>query len=296
MHTAGDPELKVYGIFGYPLGHTVSPAIQNSAFDHYGLKSFYFAFERPPARFRFLMRHLRSLLLDGFNVTVPYKWVILKYLRRNLTPTARAIGAVNTVFRKGKRWFGDNTDCYGFLTSLRKEGRFSPRGKRVLLLGAGGAARAVAYGLGQSGATEVRLVNRPRFQKRREDIVRKFNKLFSPRTKFIGFSLNRQNLKRGLKDVQLVVDATSTSGDPDRRLIPIDLIPKARRGRHLLFFDLVYYKKRPFLKDAKRKGHRILDGKSMLLHQGAKAFEIWTGRRAPIQQMRKALHDALHSQ
>src|SRR3989338_4087619 len=127
MRAAGDSELKVYGIFGYPLGHTVSPAIQNCAFDRHKLKSIYFAFERPPARFRYLMRNLRSLLLYGFNVTVPYKWVVIDYLDR-LNSEARAIRAVNTVKKENGRWVGYNTDCYGFLTSLRKEGRFNPRG------------------------------------------------------------------------------------------------------------------------------------------------------------------------
>ncbi|MBI3999959.1 MAG: shikimate dehydrogenase [Candidatus Omnitrophica bacterium] len=296
MHRAGDPELRVYGIFGYPLAHTISPAIQNCAFDHHKLKSIYFAFERSPARFRFLMRNLKSLLLNGFNVTVPYKGVVLKYLRNRLTLTAKEIGAVNTVFRKGQRWMGDNTDCYGFLTSLRKEGRFNPRGKRALLLGAGGAARAVAYGLGQSGAKEVRIINRAEFRGRREKLVKQFKKIF-PRTQFEGFSLNRPNLEHGLKDVQLVVDATSTSkGDPNRRLIPMDLIPKACKGQRLLFFDLVYYKTRPFLKDAKKKGHKVLDGKGMLIYQGAKAFEIWTGKRAPVHKMKKALQDGLRSE
>ncbi|MBI4358528.1 MAG: shikimate dehydrogenase [Candidatus Omnitrophica bacterium] len=294
MRVTGDPELKVYGIFGYPLGHTVSPAIQNCAFDYHKLKSIYFAFERSPHRFRYLMQNLRSLMLDGFNVTVPYKRTVIPYLDR-LSPEAQAVAAVNTVKKKNGRWVGYNTDCYGFLTSLRKEGRFNPRGKRVLLLGAGGAARAVAYGLGQSGAKEVRVINREKFRERRENLVKQFKKMF-PRTKFEGFSLNGSNLERGLKDVQLVVDATSTSkGDSNRRLIPVDLIPKVREGRRLLFFDLVYYKTRPFLKDAKRKGHQVLDGKGMLVYQGAKAFEVWTGKRAPIREMRQALHDALHS-
>src|SRR3989338_1292502 len=163
MHRAGDPELRVYGIFGYPLAHTISPAIQNCAFDHHKLKSIYFAFERLPARFRFLMRNLKSLLLDGFNVTVPYKGVVIPYLDR-LSPEAKLIRAVNTVKKEKNSWVGYNTDVYGFLTSLRKEGRFNPRGKRALLLGAGGAARAVAYGLGQSGAKEVRIINREKFR------------------------------------------------------------------------------------------------------------------------------------
>ncbi len=295
MRAAGDPELKVYGIFGYPLGHTVSPAIQNCAFEHHKLKSIYFAFERPPARFRFLMQNLKSLVLDGFNITVPFKEEVIPYLDR-LSPETKAIGAVNTVKKEKGRWIGYNTDSYGFLTSLRKEERFNPRGKHILLLGAGGAARAVAYGLGQSGAKEIRIINREKFRYNRIKIIRQFRKIF-PQTLFVGFSLNGPNLIQALKGVELVINATSVGVKfEEKRLIPTRLIPKAHSGHRLLFFDLVYHRSTPFLEDAKKKGHRILDGKGMLVYQGAKAFQIWTGKRAPVSQMKKALQDALRSQ
>src|SRR3990167_2851930 len=137
MRAAGDPELKVYGIFGWPLGHTVSPVFQNRAFDYYHLKSIYFAFERPPSRFRFLMRHLKSFMLDGFNVTVPYKETVIAYLDR-LSPEARIIGSVNTVKKEGNRWADYNTDLHGFLAGLR-EAKFRASGKSGMVLGAGGS-------------------------------------------------------------------------------------------------------------------------------------------------------------
>src|SRR5262245_35944341 len=127
MRTTGDPDLKIYGIFGYPLGHTASPAIQNRAFDVHKLKSFYFAFERPPARFRFLMRNLKAFLLDGFNVTVPFKGTVIPYLDQ-LSPEAKAVRAVNTVKKEKNVWAGYNTDIYGFLAGL-KEAKFNPKGK-----------------------------------------------------------------------------------------------------------------------------------------------------------------------
>src|SRR3989338_1214026 len=102
MRAAGDPEIKLYGIFGTPLAHSVSPAIQNCAFEHYKLKSVYFAFERSGARFRVLMRNLKSLVLDGFNVTVPFKETVVPYLD-GLSPEARAVGAVNTVKKENGR-------------------------------------------------------------------------------------------------------------------------------------------------------------------------------------------------
>lgn len=288
-------ELKVYGIFGNPLAHTVSPAIQNRAFDFYHLRSIYFAFERSPERFRYLMRRIHSLALSGFNVTVPFKRAVCGYLDR-LSPQARAVKAVNTVNKEKGRWVGYNTDVDGFLISLRKEGKFNPRGKKILVFGAGGSARAVSYSLGKSGAREICLVNRPRFAFRREEIISDFSPLFK-KTIFRGCSLTTRNLKNELKTADLIVNATSVGVKfQTKRLIPENLIPKAKKGRRLLFFDLVYHKPTIFLKSAKKKGHKILDGKGMLLYQGAKAFEIWTGKGAPISRMKKALHDALHSQ
>ncbi len=297
MRALGDTELKVYGIFGHPLKHTVSPAMQNKAFDHYRLKSIYFAFERTPAQFRSLMRNLKSLLLDGFNVTVPYKWVVIKDLkRRNLDQEASRVDAVNTVKKQGSKWVGYNTDVYGFLASLKKEGKFDPRGKRVLVLGAGGAASAVVYGLCKSGAHTIRIMNRERYKKRRKKIRRRFERFFT-RVLFQDYSLSLENLKKALDGVDLVVNATSTGVKEakfkTKPLIPERLIPRAEKEKRLLFFDLVYHRPTPFLKAAKKRGHRVLDGKGMLLYQGAKAFEIWTGRKAPLAEMRKALRDAL---
>jgi shikimate dehydrogenase len=288
-------DFKLYGIFGFPLGHTLSPVMQEAAFKALGIKAFYLPVEVRPAEFRRLMRGRKRLLLDGFNVTVPYKGTVLKYLD-GLTPRAKAIGAVNTVFRKGRLWIGDNTDCQGFLISLRKEGRFSPRGKRILLLGAGGAARAVAYGLAQSGAKQIRIMNREKFRVRRQGIIRDFKKIF-PKTSFAGFGLNRRNLMRGLENVHLVVNATSVGVlFEDRRIIPPNLIPQGRKDCHPRFFDLGYPRETLFLKDAKKKGHRILGGLGMLVYQGAEAFRLWTGHKAPVAVMRAAVNkETLHA-
>lgn len=290
MRALGDTELRVYGIFGHPLGHTVSPAMQNQAFDHYHLKSVYFAFERSNAQFRSLMRNLKSLLLDGFNVTVPYKGTVRDYLDK-LSPEASHVRAVNTVKKERNKWVGYNTDVYGFLSSLKKEGKFNPRGKKILVLGAGGASRAVVYGLGKSGAREIRIAARN--PKKRKSIVRDFRPFFK-RTAFEDCSLSSGNLRKALEDAHLVVNATSVGVKFEtKRLIPERLISKAKGKQRLLFFDLVYHEPTLFLKSAKKKGHRVLDGKGMLVYQGAKAFEIWTGKKAPIAEMRKALDDVL---
>ena len=269
--------------------------MQEAAFKAMGLKAFYLPFEVRPNEFRRLLGKLPRLQLDGFNITVPYKAMALEYLDR-LTPKAKAIRAVNTVFRKKGRWVGDNTDCKGFLDSLRKEGRFNPRHKRVLILGAGGASRAVAYGLAQSGAREIRIANREKFRVRRQGIVRDFKKIF-PKTLFREFSLNPQNLKHELDDIQLIINATSVGVlFENKRIIPFKLIPRAGQNRRLLFFDLGYHKETTFLKDAKKKGHRTLNGTGMLVRQGAEAFRLWTGKPAPVKIMRNALRNVIARQ
>lgn len=289
MRAAGDPELKVYGIFGWPLGHTVSPAFQNRAFDHYHLKSIYFALERPPARFRFLMRHLKSFLLDGFNVTVPFKEMVIPYLDQ-LSPEARAIGSVNTVKKEGKRWLGYNTDLHGFVMGLR-EAKFRVKGNSTLVLGAGGSARAVVYALAKGGARDIVIANRTLSKARR--LVNVFQRQF-PKTMLRAVLLGGKEFERAVSEANILVQSTQVGlKASDRSLVRKDFFPKKR----ILVYDLIYRPRRTKLLElAKRCGHKIQNGETMLLHQGAKAFEIWTGKRAPLREMKEALHVALNSQ
>ena len=286
MRAAGDSELKVYGIFGYPLAHTVSPAIHNRAFDYHKLKSLYFAFERPPARFHFLMRNLKKLILDGFNVTIPFKEVIIPYLDR-LDPIASAIGAVNTVKKEGTKWIGCNTDAAGFLAGLR-ETNFSPRAKTAVILGAGGGARAVIYALAAKKAGKIVVANRT--QAKARALVRRFQKMFS-KIEWISTDIHETNLKAALKEADILVNTTSVGLKPnDSSLVSKAMFP----DRKILVCDLIYRPRRTrLLLTARKLGNRILNGEAMLLHQGAKAFEVWTHRKAPVEIMRKALRDAL---
>ena len=286
MRARDNSELKVYGIFGNPLAHTFSPAIQNCAFDFYGLKAIYFAFERSPDRFRYLMRHIRSLVLSGFNITVPFKETVIPYLDR-LNSEARVVGAVNTVKKEKNRWVGYNTDVYGFLAGLKKA-HFKAKNKSVVVLGAGGSARAVLFALGRAGAEKLTVANRT--LSRAGKLVRKFRKMF-PRIKWNAVNLKGSQLKAFLPEADLLVNTTKAGlKAQDPLLVSKSFFPK----RKILVYDLIYKpSETKLMKTAKRLGHRVINGETMLLFQGAKAFEIWTGRRAPINQMRKALHDAL---
>jgi len=288
MRAAGDSDLKIYGIFGYPLGHSVSGAIQNCALDSYGLKSIYFAFERPAAPFRSLMRRLKSLVLDGFNVTVPYKEEVIRHLDR-LSPEAEVLGAVNTVKKFGSQWIGYNTDLYGFLKSLSETG-FRAKDKRVVILGAGGSARAVIYGLAKSGVQSISIFNRTSARAKR--IVSQFKKKF-PKINWTVHPIHQKSLKEALSNSDLLVNTTKVGLKPsDSLLVSRSVFPK----RKILVYDLIYKPKQTkLLKLASSLGHKTMNGEAMLLHQGARAFELWIGRRAPVSNMRKALREALYA-
>ncbi len=285
------PPFKLFGIFGNPLSHTLSPVMQEAGFEKIGLKAFYAALSLDPQSFRKVCKNLPGLILDGFNVTVPYKQAVMPYLD-GLTPEAKAVGAVNTVFRKHQRWLGTNTDVYGFTASLKKDGLFQARGKTAVVFGAGGAARAVLYGLAEKGIKLVFLVNRDKA--RAEKLASEFKKIF-PATFFEAVS-EKKIVKAVMSGADLVVNATSLGLNPqDSPVVDAGMISPAGK-RPKLFFDLIYHvQETPFLKMAKAKRHKVLGGLGMLLFQGVKAFELWTGQKAPEKVMRKALEDAVRS-
>ena len=287
-------EFKLYGIFGHPLSHTLSPAMHEAAFHKLGIDANYIVLDLIPTAFKKLMRKSSKLSLSGFNVTVPYKETVMLYLD-SVRPEARAIGAVNTVFKQGKRWTGTNTDMEGFLMALMTDGGFRPSGKRAVILGAGGAARAVAYGLSREGVREILIADC--FPEKARKIADDMGRLFK-RVGYRAVLAGTPEVKEALQKADVIINATPLGLKPkDPMVIPEAWIPrvsaKASRGAKF-FMDLIYNPAAtPFLKTAKKKGHKTLNGLGMLLYQGAKALEYWTGRKAPVSVMRQALFQAL---
>lgn len=296
--------FKLFGIFGYPLSHTLSPAMHESAFRSLGINANYIVLELVPAAFKKLMKRSSQLSLSGFNVTVPYKETVMNYLA-SVRPEARAIGAVNTVFKEGKRWVGTNTDMEGFLVALMKDGGFRPSGKKALVLGAGGAARAVVYGLAREGVREVLIADC--FPGKARKIANDMQKIFR-QIKFRAVEAGTSEVKEALQKADVIINATPVGLKPqDPSVLPEGWVPRAgskgilqgrpskRAGCGPKFFmDLIYNPAMtPFLKTARKKGHKTLNGLGMLLYQGARALEHWTGRKAPADVMRRALLQAL---
>lgn len=275
--------------------------MHEAGFRALGIDANYIVLELDPAGFRNAMRHIKKSQLSGFNVTVPYKEVVLKFLDQ-VSPEARAIGAVNTVYKKGNRWVGTNTDMEGFLISLSREGRFCPRNKKAVVLGAGGASRAVTYGLCSRGIKKLSVVDA--VPGKAGKIVRDFQKTFKG-TECVPLQAGNPEIASLISQADLVVNATPLGlkkGDP--LPVPVEWIPTARkrgkvsRGRPVsrkdgapkLFMDLVYNPvETAFLAAAKKRGHWTLNGSGMLLYQGVRAFECWTRRKAPVSVMRGAL-------
>jgi len=270
---------RVVGIFGDPVDHSLSPRMHNAAFAALGIDFVYVPLRTTRKRLHEAVRAIRVMGLAGVNVTVPFKEEIAAYVDRN-TETAKAVGAVNTIFLDGNRLVGDNTDAPGFVAALAAHG-FRSRGKRALVVGAGGSAQAVVFGLLSAGAVDVVVCNRT--LARAEKTVRRFKK-------------HRATLRAAPLDVlddfdfletrQLVVNCTplglkgETFPDYDVESTPSDC----------LHFDLAYREEpTPFLTLAAAHGRPTIDGRSMLVHQGALAFKLFTGRKAPVDVMAAAV-------
>ena len=277
-------ETRVIGIFGHPIAHSRSPAMHNAAFRALGLPYIYVPFSVPPAALGKATAGIRALNLVGVNVTVPHKEKILRYLDE-LSPAASLYRAVNTVINRHGTLYGENTDGQGFLRSLAERKR-SVRDREVVLIGAGGAARAVLVALIQAGSAQITIVNRtPAHAKK---LIRAYQAL-GP-TQLVSAPLNALQDPTRLKRVALVVNSIPL-GLHDDTFPALDYGATPRR---CLFYDLVYGPQpTTFLQRALHAQRTTLDGRRMLLHQGALAFELWTGYPAPLRVMSSALARSL---
>ena len=277
-------ETRVIGIFGQPIAHTRSPALHNAAFRALGLPYVYLPFSVPPAALGKATAGIRALNLVGVNVTVPHKEKILRYLDE-LSPAASLYRAVNTVINRHGSLYGENTDGQGFLRSLAERKR-SVQDRDIVLIGAGGAARAVLVALIQAGSAQITIANRT--QAHAKKLIRAYQSL-GP-TQLVSASLEALQDPARMKRAALVVNG-----------IPLglhnDTFPALDYGatpRGCLFYDLVYGPQPTvFLQRAHHAQRPTLDGRRMLLHQGALAFELWTGHPAPLRVMSSALARSL---
>lgn len=276
---------RLCAVLGSPIAHSASPAMQNAAFQALGLNWCYVAFEVDPQNLRPAIEGAKALNVAGFNLTVPHKLLAVDMMD-TLEESAKMFGAVNTIKFERKsgtvRVVGFNTDADAISVSLRQDLGIKLRGAKVLLLGAGGAGRTAALKLASENVAELFLVNRT--LSKAEEIAKEIKERFPSVTVATGYPEGKMDL---------VLNATSLglkSSDPS----PLDEKQFAL-SRARAVYDMIY---RPpqtrLLASAKKAGCKTANGLGMLLHQGAKAFKIWTGRTAPLEVMRSALEHNIY--
>ena len=285
------PLEKTLAIFGYPLGHTLSPVMHNAAAQALDLPYRFQAYEVHPDRYEEAVRGAAAMGFAGFCVTIPHKVATFRLVDK-LSEDARLMGAVNMVtFEEGGRLKGHNTDGAGWLRSLEEETGVSPQGKRCLLLGAGGAARAIAIKLAQTGAAHVEIRNRT--AEKASSLADEVNSHF-PKVEIHGGGLD--DLESGARGRDIIVNTTSLgmTGDKEREAaccLPEEFIPPES-----ICADAVYNPlDTPFLKAARRRGARAVSGVGWLLHQGALGWELWTGTQMPVEHVREKMLEALQN-
>lgn len=278
---------------GHPVAHSLSPQLQLAAFQACGLTANYVRLDVPPEHLEAAVRTLRDLKFSGWNCTLPNKVALLNYMDE-LAGSARALQAVNTVLRdEDGRLIGFNTDGDGWVRAIREEFLVDVRDLRILILGSGGAGQALARQAALEKCERLVITNRTteKAQALRQELEPHFHstKLLGAQDRLKIIPWDEDLIAQELNTIDLVVNTTSVGLRPsDPAVLPARILQP-----HLLIYDTIYRPaKTRLLHAATEAGCRSANGLSMLLHQGALSFEIWTGRTAPLSAMRRALREA----
>jgi shikimate dehydrogenase len=280
-------KTRVCAIIGNPVEHSLSPVMHNVAFKELGLNLVYVAFKVTRNVLKDAISGAKSLGLLGLNVTMPHKNAVMSYLDET-DSAAKAIGAVNTILNEHGKLIGFNTDGKGAMIALQ-ENDVSADEKKMVLLGAGGAAKAIAFQAAQE-VEELVVLNRT--SEKAEKLAELLCKNFGNKVK--GRTLSTEVLKEELETADILVNATSVGMNPEVNVSPV---PSDLLKSDLCVMDIVYNPlETKLLADAKAAGAKVVSGLEMLLYQGAVAFEIWTNCLAPVDAMKKAALSKLAEQ
>ena len=266
------------GIFGFPLKHVFSPIIQQAALDHLGLPVRYHAWPVLEEDLPGGIDRIRQPKYLGANVTIPYKETVLTMLDL-LDPLAESVGAVNTIVNRDGILEGHNTDVTGFLTSLMESADFEPKSIRALIFGAGGAARAAIFGLVDAGVEIIGIANRTieRGLALSQEVSGEIDVVVLP--------IAGSGLSDYASSANLIINCTSM-GMKHSSAEGVSPLSAASISNSALVYDMVYTpSETPLLKEAHKAGAKVVGGIPMLVYQGAAAFELWTGRKAPVEVM-----------
>jgi shikimate dehydrogenase len=286
MHVTG--KTRLVGVFGFPVGYSLSPQMHNAAFEALGLDWCYVAFEVPPAALEAAVKSIAALNLAGVNVTIPHKEAAL-HLVDEMDELARLTGAVNMITNSGGRLKGYNTDVEGFRTALQLSGVVAA-GKNALVLGSGGAARAVAVSLALAGVSRLVVVGRT--LSRAQEVARLARQVSPSGIESDTAVWEQQAIGAAIHSADILVNATPIGMHPRQDEPPP--ITAEWLGPHIAVCDLVYHPRRTrLLQEAEKAGCKVVEGVPMLVSQGAVSFRLWTGQEPPAEVMEQALVQAL---
>lgn len=272
-----------YLVIGDPVAHSLSPEMQNAAFRHYDLGEPYSKLRVTKEEFPDFISYAR-VHLNGFNITVPHKKLVIPELDE-ITPMAKLADSVNTVTIKNGKLSGDSTDGYGLSTAIKEVFGVDVAGSSFFFIGCGGAVQATAFYFAAAGAKSLYFANRN--LNKVEDLAGRLTQAF-PQSNINCCTLtNLERIKDFINKSQVAIQGTSLGlKDSDAMPFPGELL------RDICFYETIY-RATPLLRCAAAMGLKVSDGRTMLLHQGAKAFEIWTGKPAPVEAMRAGLEHAM---
>ncbi|TYQ15441.1 UNVERIFIED_CONTAM: shikimate dehydrogenase [Acetivibrio alkalicellulosi] len=263
-------KTKLLGLIGDPVEHSISPELHNSLSSLLGLDLIYIPLKVEKQNLDVVVKALKSLDFVGFNVTIPYKRDIMKFIDDN-TIEAILMGAVNTVKKIDGRLYGYNTDAEGFLRSFKEETQTGFKGKKVVLIGAGGVARSMAVKIASEGVDQINLVNRTK--EKSIELAEVVNENIKEVVQV--YSFEDKTFKMAFDESDIIINTTSVGMAPDIKQTPIKA---SFFNKNHIVYDVVYNPtETKFLSDAKKKGCKTINGMGMLFYQGINAYEIWTG-------------------
>jgi shikimate dehydrogenase len=273
---------KLYALFGCPVHHSLSPLMHNDAFQRMNIAAHYHAFHVEPEHLQDAVAGVRALGIAGLNVTIPHKTAIMALLD-DIDAEARRIGAVNTIVNENGRLIGYNTDGLGYVRALEEETNVDIQEKRILLIGAGGAARGIYFSLIDRGAKRIDICNRT--VSKAKQLIEEGDAAVSP----AAFSLSEAEQRLGEYDI--VINTTSVGMYPNVEQMPLSL---ANLKEGTIVSDIIYNPlETKWLKEARERNAIVQNGVGMFIYQGALAFEKWTGVFPDVERMKKIVMEQL---
>ncbi|WP_027407874.1 shikimate dehydrogenase [Anoxybacteroides tepidamans] len=267
---------NIYGVLGCPVHHSLSPVMHNDAFRELGIAGHYYAFHVEKEHLRDAIKGLKALGIAGVNVTIPHKTAVIPLLDE-IDNMARQIGAVNTIVNENGRLIGYNTDGPGFVRALCEETKTDIKGKRVLLVGAGGAARGIYFALASAQASRIDVCNRTKSNA--EQLIEQ------SAVSIASAAYSLQEAEERLAEYEIVINTTSVGLYPNVDATPLSL---ENLRVNTIVSDIIYNPlETKWLREAKEKGAVVQNGVGMFVYQGALAFEKWTGIFPNVERMRR---------